>query len=177
MAAVPIGLVARMDRWFSRLHGEIWTLDRKACPMNKDAGTTHLLVVADIWCQIDGLCAQVRSELDDRDPDVLVVAPPFTSRLSTFASDTDDETGAAKDRLADVLRRLKEHGVEARGLVGAHDPKLAIDDALGQFPAEKVLVVTDTADNENWREKDLPAYFEGLDIPSVRLIVPHDLAE
>ena len=145
--------------------------------MNPAADQMRLLVVADIWCQIDGLCDRVRNELDDRDSDVLVIAPPLASRAHTFVSDTDRETQAAKDRLDDVLKRLKQHGVEARGLVGAHDPMLAIDDALAEFPAEKVIVVTDTSDHQNWREKRLPAYLEGLGVPTIRLIVPHDLAK
>ena len=145
--------------------------------MNPAADQMRLLVVADVWCQIDGLCDQVRNELDDRDSDVLVIAPPLASRVHTFASDTDPETEAARDRLADVLKRLKEHGVEARGLVAAHDPTLAIDDALAEFPAEKIIVVTDTGDHENWREKRLPAYLEGLDVPTIRVVVRHDLAE
>ena len=145
--------------------------------MNRQSDQVRLLVVADIWCQIDGLCDQVRNELDDRDSDVLVIAPPLASRVHTFASDTDRETQAARDRLDDVLKRLKQHGVEARGLVGAHDPILAIDDALAEFPAEKVIVVTETSDHQNWREKRLPSYLEGLDVATIRLVVPHDLAE
>lgn len=145
--------------------------------MNAAADQMRLLVVADIWCQIDGLCAQVRSELDDRDSDVLVIAPPLASRVHTFTSDTDKETEAASERLADVLKRLKEHGVEARGEVGAHDPVIAIGDALAEFPAEKVIVVTDSSDHEHWRERSLPAYLDGLDLPTIRLVVPHELSE
>lgn len=139
--------------------------------------STHLLVVADIWCQIDGLCQEVRSELEADGAQVLVTAPPLTSRVHAFTSDTDGETAVARQRLEDVLARLREHGVEARGLVGAHDPTLAIDDALAEFPADKVVVVTDSAAHQNWREHRLPTYLESLDLPVVHLLVPHDLAE
>jgi hypothetical protein len=135
----------------------------------------RLLVVADIWCEIEGICTQVRRELDCRESEVLVVAPPLASRIHTFDSDTDHETENARVRLAEVLARFAKHGIEARGMVGAHDPRLAIDDALAIFSAEKILVVTDTADHQNWREHHLPRYLEGLDVPVVRLFVPHDL--
>jgi hypothetical protein len=134
----------------------------------------RLLVVADIWCQIDGLCDGVRRELGDRGSDVVVIAPPLASWLHTLTSDIDHEAEAANDRLADVLGRLKERGVEARGIIGANDPVLAIDDALARFAAQKIVLITDSRENENWREHKLPVYLQGLDIPSVRVIVPHD---
>jgi len=139
--------------------------------------STHLLVVADIWCQIDGLCDEVRGELEADGAHVLVTAPPLASRLHTFTSDTDDESTLGRRRLEDVIARLRDHGVEARGLIGAHDPALAIDDALAQFPADKVIVVTDSAGHQNWREHRLPTYLESLDLPIVQMVVPHELAE
>jgi hypothetical protein len=135
----------------------------------------RLLVVADIWCEMDGLCEQVRSELDDRGADIVVIAPPLASRLHTYTSDIDHETEAANDRLGDVLGRLQERGVEARGIIGANDPVLAIDDVLARFAAQKVVVITDGSEHENWRERKLPTYLAGLDIPCVRVVVPHDL--
>lgn len=145
--------------------------------MDMNTEPSRVLVVADIWCRVDDLCDRVREEVGDPDPEVLVIAPPLASRLHTFASDTDKETEAAKERLADVLRRLEKHGVKARGQLGAHDPTLAIDDALAQFPAQKVILITDTSEHENWREHRLPSYLEELDLPFLRLIVPHELAE
>lgn len=137
----------------------------------------RLLVVADIWCQIDGLCDEVRGELEGPGSEVLVTTPPLASRLHTFASDTDRESALARRRLEDALERLREHGVVARGTVGAHDPALAIDDALAEFAADKVILVTDTDGHRNWRERRLPDYLESLDLPVVHLVVPHDLAK
>jgi nucleotide-binding universal stress UspA family protein len=139
--------------------------------------SNSLLVVADIWCRIDGLCDEVRGELEGDEARVLAVAPPLASRVHTFSSDTDQETAAARRRLEDMLARLHEHGVEARGLIGAHDPALAIDDALAQFAADKLIVVTDSNGHQNWRERRLPAYLEGLGLPVTHILVPHELAE
>jgi hypothetical protein len=138
---------------------------------------THLLVVADIWCQVDGLCDEVRDELEGEGAEVLVTAPPLASRLHTMTSDTDRETALARERLDDILRRLGEHGVKARGLIGAHDPALAIDDALAEFPADKIVVVTDSTGHQNWREQRLPAYLESLDLPVAHFLVAHEIAE
>jgi hypothetical protein len=145
--------------------------------MNQQIDQTRVLVVADIWCQVDGLCDQVASELDDRNDDVLLVTPPLTGRLHTILSDTDAETAAARNRLDDALRRLREHGMSAVGLVGDADPIVAIDDALAQFEAEKVVVVTETARWRSWREKRLPGYLRGLGLPVRHLVVPHELAQ
>ena len=137
----------------------------------------NLLVVADIWCRIDGLCDQVRGELEGDGARVLVIAPPLTSRLHTFTSDTDRETAVARGRLDDVLARLREHGVEASGRIGAHDPALAIDDALAEFAADKLIVVTDSVGHQNWREERLPAYLEGLGVAVTHILIPHELTE
>jgi len=145
--------------------------------MDNSTKTEHVLVVADIWCQIDGLCDEVRERLGGDNPQVMVIAPPLTSRLHTFTSDTDRETAQARQRLEDVLARLRRHGVDARGRLGAHDPTLAIDDALAEFAVDKILVVTDSPGHENWREQRLPAYLDTLGLPVTHFLVPHDLAK
>ena len=72
----------------------------------------HLLVLADIWCRVEGLCDKVilRAGYAGR---VLVVAPTLASRLHTWTNDTDRESEIAQARLENVLARLEQHGVRA----------------------------------------------------------------
>jgi hypothetical protein len=95
----------------------------------------RVLVVADIWCQIDGLCPRVREEIESSEADVRVVAPALAGRLHTMTSDLDTEISAATTRLEDALKRLNEHGVPACGEIGDPDPAQAIDDVLAEFSA------------------------------------------
>ena len=139
--------------------------------------TQRVLVVADIWCQIDGLCAQVRGELDKRDADVLVITPALAGRVHTMTSDLDAEINKAKERLSDVLRRLNEHGVPAQGEVGDPDPAQAVEDTLVEFAAEKILIVTETRNHENWREHALSERLEKHKLPIHHLVVAHDIAQ
>jgi nucleotide-binding universal stress UspA family protein len=137
----------------------------------------RVLVVADIWCQIDGLCAHVRDELDQSEADVLVVAPALAGRLHTMTSDLDTEMSEAKQRLEDVLRRLNEHGVPARGEIGDPNPAQAIEDVLAEFEAEKIVIVTETSDHENWREHALAERLQKHGLPVTHLLVAHDIAQ
>ena len=137
----------------------------------------HLLVVADVWCKVDGLCDRVRAELAGEDGSVLVLAPPLTGRLHTHLSDTDGETAAARQRLDDVLRRLRDHGVVAHGQIGDADPIIAIDDVLATFPAEEIVLVTEADGHQNWRERRLPEYLWKLGIPARHWVVPHEQAQ
>jgi len=137
----------------------------------------RILVIADVWCQIDGLCAEVKRHLGDRDGDVLVIAPALTGRLHTITGDLDAERQSARGRLDFVVRRLKDHGVAARGEVGDPDPVMAIGDGLAGFAAQKIVVVTETEGHENWRERGLTERLdEAHGVPIHHLTVQHDLA-
>ena len=145
--------------------------------MNTITDTHRVLVIADTWCQVDGLCDQVRAELAGEHDEVLVIAPPLSGKVHTIFNDTDGETELARRRLDDVLRRLLEHGVAAHGRVSDGNPVVAIDDVLVTFPAERVVVVTEADCHQNWLERRLPGYLLALGIPTTQLLVPHELAQ
>lgn len=142
--------------------------------MTEQADEIRVLVVADVWCRIDGLCAEVRGQLDRGTGEVLVLAPALAGRLHTMTSDLDTEFHVAQQRLDAVLERLDEHGVTARGEVGDANPVIAIDDVLARFPAERILVVTETAGHENWRERGLTERLHKHGLAVHHLTVEHD---
>ena len=137
--------------------------------------SSHLLVLADVWCRIDGLCDQVFRRADNAER-VLVVAPALAGRLHTWTNDIDRESEIAQTRLETVLARLEEHGIRAEGRVAAQDPALAVEDALGGFAATEVIVSTDEHEHENWSERGLTARIARPDLAVIRLTVTHDQA-
>jgi hypothetical protein len=133
----------------------------------------HLLVLADVWCRVEGLCDSVVRRAGDASR-VLVVAPALASRVHTWTNDTDRESDIARARLENVLARLEQHGVRAEGRVAAQDPALAVEDALDGFAATEVIVVTDDHENANWSERDLTARIARPGLAVTRLTVAHE---
>jgi hypothetical protein len=89
--------------------------------------------------------------------EVLVVAPALNSRLRHWTSDEDDARRAAELRLAACIERLAQAGVEATGLVGDAQPLQAIDDALGVFPADEIVIATHPDGRSHWLSRGVVA--------------------
>lgn len=135
----------------------------------------HLLVLADVWCQVEGLCDEVLRRACDAGR-VLVVAPALAGRVHTWTNDTDRESEIAQARLENVLARLEQHGVRAEGRVAAQDPALAVEDALDVFAATEVIVVTEDHEHANWSERGLTSRIARPGLPVTRLTVAHEKA-
>jgi hypothetical protein len=133
----------------------------------------HLLVLADVWCRVEGLCDEVLHRAGDAGR-VLVVAPALASRVHTWTNDTDRESEVAQARLENVIARLEQHGVRAEGRVAAQDPALAVEDALDGFGATEVIVVTDDHEHANWSERGLTARIARPGLTVTRLTVAHE---
>lgn len=133
----------------------------------------HLLVLADVWCRVEGLCDEVTRRVSEAGR-VLVVAPALASRLHYWMDDTERECEIAQGRLQKVLARLEQHGVRAEGRVGAQDAALAVEDALAGFAATEVIVVTEDHEHENWSERGLTARIARPGLPITRLTVAHE---
>jgi hypothetical protein len=138
-----------------------------------DDHSPHLLVLANVWCRVEGLCDDVLRRAGDAGR-VLVVAPALASRLHTWTNDTDRESEIAQTRLENVLARLKRHGVRAEGRVADQDPALAAEDALDSFAATEVIVVTEDHEHANWSERGLTARIARQGLAVTRLTVAHE---
>src|SRR4051812_5093557 len=73
---------------------------------------------------------------------VLVIAPALNSRLRRWTSDEDGARAAAEARLLRCLTRLRQHGVQAEGIVGDADPLQAVADTLPAFRADELVIAT-----------------------------------
>lgn len=87
--------------------------------------------------------------------DVAIVAPALNTRLRHWFSDEDPARDAAAGRLDRCVSALAEAGVHVDGRVGDADPIRAIEDALAEFPADELLVVTHPEERSNWLARDL----------------------
>lgn len=118
----------------------------------------RLLVVTTVPIEGELLLEHVRRHTGDGEAEVKVVAPAAqVSPLEWLASDEDDarrEAGAiAADAAESVSGEARVTGVE----VGDTDPVQAIEDALREFPADEVIVVTPSDDDAGWLEQDAAA--------------------
>ena len=114
-----------------------------------------LVVAAD-----DHIGEPLRRELDaragDQRAEVRVVVPALAETAFEQASGAVDEGMAhARENLDESLQHLRAAGIEGEGRVGDADPLLAIDDALYEFPADEIVIVTHPEDQGRWLEDDL----------------------
>jgi hypothetical protein len=113
----------------------------------------RLLVLADASAPVADLCDTVVVQLAGRDAEVLVVAPVLPPPSHYVANDEEAARAAAEERLEDLVAGLRSAGLAASGRVGTDDPLQALGDALAEFPAAEVLIVT--AGEAVWLERGL----------------------
>jgi GABA permease len=106
---------------------------------------------------------------------VIVVAPALNSRLRHWVSDSDRARRLAEERLERSLDRLELGGIVAHGWVGDADPMRAIEDALGLFEADELVIATHPEPRSNWLAHNLVERVrQAFDLPVTHVVV--DLA-
>ena len=96
--------------------------------------------------------------------EVQVIAPPELSRLRWLFMDVDRARDEAHERAQHAAESLVTEQVEVSE--PAHpDPRQAIEDALGTFAADEVVVVTHSQDEANWQERRALHLDESFDVP------------
>ncbi|HEY8703218.1 MAG TPA: hypothetical protein VIL98_00585 [Gaiellaceae bacterium] len=111
----------------------------------------RLLVVVTTDVQDATLREHVR-RLAGEDAELLVVAPASDISRLDWLTNAEDDARAEAHSLADkAAEATPTTDVEAR--VGDSDPVKAIEDALGEFPADEVLIVTRPDDDASWLEQ------------------------
>jgi hypothetical protein len=105
--------------------------------------------------------------------EVRVVAPASDlSPLQWLASDEDEARGEATEIARSAERAAEPEARRVEAEVGDADPVQAIEDALRQFPADEVLVVTRPGDEAGWLEQDTAEEAsERFGIPITHLVV------
>jgi hypothetical protein len=131
-----------------------------------------MLVVATAPVEPELLRDRVR-EHAGADAEVRVVAPASDlSPLQWLATDEDEARAEAAEIAARAESAVEPEAAGVETEVGDPDPVQAIEDALRQWPAEEVLVVTRPGDDATWLEKDAAEEAsERFGVPVTHLIV------
>jgi nucleotide-binding universal stress UspA family protein len=137
-----------------------------------DVSAKRLLVV--VTAPVDD--AVLRDRVRDHsgpDAEVRVVAPASDlSRLEWLATDEDEARGEAADIARSTERAVQPEAGRVETEVGDSDPVQAIEDALRQFPADEIIVVTRKGDDAGWLEKDsAEEASERFGVPVTHLVV------
>jgi hypothetical protein len=121
-----------------------------------DDGRYRVLVVADERCATPSFARDLRADAGGRPLSVFVMAPVLESRVGQLVEDQRSYDDATR-RLDELVDGLKRADIDASGEVGPHDPLLAADDGLRQFPANEIVFVTHPEGEANWAERGIVA--------------------
>lgn len=117
----------------------------------------RLLVVA----TSSNISEPVRREIDrseGRFTKTMVVVPALAgSRFEQAAGAVDEAIAHADEQREPAAEEAREAGAQlvTQRRIGDSDPILAIEDALREFPAQEILIVTRPAEDAAWMEEDL----------------------
>ena len=133
-----------------------------------DGARRKVLVVSSVERPVE----ELRSVLGEDVGEVYVVVPAVRqSRLEWLANDEDDARRQATEAATEIAEAVP---AEAEATVGDSDPVLAAKDALREFPADEVVVVTRPDEDATWLEegsgKEIERELGG--IPVKRITVP-----
>jgi hypothetical protein len=96
--------------------------------------------------------AELRAALGDDVDELRVVVPAVhQSRLQWFTNADDEARERAEEAASSIAEALPSQGTEASA--GDSDPLLAAEDALREFAADEVVLVTRPDDEATWLEE------------------------
>jgi hypothetical protein len=135
------------------LRGSRGTLPRTAEVARTDDDVHRILVVANETVGGKALLEEIQRRSDGM-AEVMVVVPALTaSALEHWSSDVDRALADARERLDASLIAMRDAGISARGQVGDHhEPSAAIEDALGEFAADELIISTHPPSRSRWLE-------------------------
>jgi hypothetical protein len=123
-----------------------------------EVGLYRVLVIAAEPHIGEALQAEIDRKAPAGEAEVRIVSPALvSSRLGHVMGDVDHAIGEARERLEDARDDVAEQDLQAQvsSTVGDADPLQAIDDALAEFSADEILVVTREEEDAAWLEMDL----------------------
>lgn len=139
-------------------------------------GTTsrrRLLVVVDQPCTAPELCAGVREYVGGEGVDALVIAPAHGSTDTQWYVDDDAARADATHRLRACVACLAGDGIRASGELSDPDPVQAIADALYEFPADEILIVSAPQRPSSWlRQNAIDRARRRFDQPIAHVVMP-----
>jgi len=90
------------------------------------------------------------------DAEIRVVCPALNdSRLAYWVDDPDEAIERAEQSQAETVQELSGEAATVSGDTGDSDPLQAIEDALVQFPAERIVIFAHPEAERAYREDEL----------------------
>jgi hypothetical protein len=103
--------------------------------------------------------ADLRDALGEEDlegAEVLVVSPAVNaSPVAFWVSDSDEAIADAESTARRTADALAAAGARTTSATGESDPLLALEDALAQYPADRVVVFARGDEDARYREADI----------------------
>jgi hypothetical protein len=115
----------------------------------------RVLVVADDACTTPELCASLRAFAGDTPIEALVIAPAHGTTATQWYVDEDAARADATHRLRTCVNCLVRDGIRVSGELSVPDPIQAIADALHEFPADEILLVTAPQRPSRWLHQNV----------------------
>jgi hypothetical protein len=113
-------------------------------------GRRHVLIVAGTAVEDPGDVSRVSAAagLDgpNGEADVLVLVPARIGFLDRWASDVEGARHRAQQQLVATVAALAKAGIAAEARVGDEDVVQAVEDQLGSYPANEVVLATSAED-------------------------------
>lgn len=116
---------------------------------------------------------QTKGEYDrpGNQAEMLLMAPASQGKLDRWATDVVKSRAEAQRKLVVSVAALGKANITARASVGDDDPVLAVEDALHEFAASEVILVTGPPRADAAGEKAAAELTERLRQPLERVIV------
>jgi hypothetical protein len=126
-------------------------------PPPHPVGERRILVIANETVGGRALLSEIKRRSEGARTNVLVVTPALNTPVRHWTSDDDGARAAARERLDQSLRTIRDAGIDATGEVGDGDPLLAIEDALRTFAPDELIISTHPEGRSNWLERGVVA--------------------
>ena len=135
-------------------------------------GRHRVLALANQTVRSPALLEQLAESTRERRAEIRVVVPALPgSRAELWASDTDEATELARQRMELCVLDLREAGHRANGAVGDSDPSVALADALAEYPADEIVISTLPPGRSRWLdERVVERAREELSLPVRHLV-------
>lgn len=138
----------------------------------------RILVV--VMAELDDLAVEAIRSTGEYDrpgnqAEMLLVAPASPGKLGRWATDVTKARAEAQRKLVVSVAAMSKANLNARASVGDDDPVLAVEDALREFAASEVILVSGPATEDDAGERAAAELQSRLRQPLVRVIVGSSL--
>ena len=133
----------------------------------------RVLVVVDEACTSPNLCAGVREYAGSGPIEALVIAPAHGSAATQWYVDEEAARADATWRLRASVACLARGDIRADGRLADPDPVQAIADALHDFPADEILIITAPQRPSTWLHQNVvDRVRRNFERPIEHLVIP-----